>query len=153
MSSAQRRKAATGKQTAWLAHYNTTPGEGRASALTYNDPKDFEKISAQVRDVAARTVNRQRSMGADLNGAVIAERLEARHQARLAERSNRLRSVSGPIAPAKRATGQAARKKRLAAVGIGPAKTSKRMQSITKARTDLMRARSQARAFIDANRR
>ncbi len=54
--------------------------------------------------------------------------------------------------PAKRATGQAARKKRLAAAGIGPAKPSKRLKGVEKARRDLMGARAQARAFIAANR-
>lgn len=57
---------------------------------------------------------------------------------------------SGP--KAKRATGQAARKKRLAAMGIGPAKPSKRMKEIQRVRSDLMGARSRARTWIDANR-
>jgi len=54
--------------------------------------------------------------------------------------------------PAARPKGQAARAKRLRAAGVGPAKPSKRMKAIRKARGDLQAARQSARAFITANR-
>lgn len=65
------------------------------------------------------------------------------------------RDLSGPLAPAARVNSRAAKAsaKRLAAMGIGPAKPSKRMKAIQRARAEFLGARGRLRDFISANRR